>query len=247
VSKTASETASETAGLTVRGLSARYGHVQVLRDVEVEVAPATVTVVLGANGAGKTTLLRAISGMVDREGTIAFGGVRLDRMRTDAIARLGIAHVPEGRGTFPNLTTEQNLALGLHASADGRAGASRIDRIYQWFPRLAQRRGQRAGTLSGGEQQMLAIGRALVSSPRLMLLDEPSFGLAPQLVEELYGIVRDIRAREHVTMLLVEQNASLALQLADRVYVFEAGRVAVSGPPAKLRGDPSLRRAYLGY
>jgi branched-chain amino acid transport system ATP-binding protein len=168
-------------------------------------------------------------------------------MRTDAIARLGIAHVPEGRGTFPNLTTEQNLALGLHASADGRAGASRIDRIYQWFPRLAQRRGQRAGTLSGGEQQMLAIGRALVSSPRLMLLDEPSFGLAPQLVEELYGIVRDIRAREHVTMLLVEQNASLALQLADRVYVFEAGRVAVSGPPAKLRGDPSLRRAYLGY
>jgi branched-chain amino acid transport system ATP-binding protein len=238
---------SGAASLSVRGVSARYGRVQVLRDVDLEVAAGGATVVLGANGAGKTTLLRSISGMVTREGAIAFGGARIDRMRTDEIARLGIAHVPEGRGTFPNLTTEENLSLGGHARADRRAPASEFDRVYQWFPRLAQRRKQRAGTLSGGEQQMLAIGRALMSSPRLLLLDEPSFGLAPQLVEELYAIVRDIRARERVSMLLVEQNASLALELADRVYVFEAGRVALSGPPETLRGDPSLRRAYLGY
>jgi branched-chain amino acid transport system ATP-binding protein len=234
--------------LAVRGLSANYGHVQALRDIDLDVAPGRTTVVLGANGAGKTTLLRAICGTVTRRGGITFGGAtRLDTLRTEEIARRGVAHVPEGRGTFPNLTTEENLALGAYVRRDNSAIAETLDRVFAWFPRLAQRRRQRAGTLSGGEQQMLAIGRALMGKPALVLLDEPSFGLAPQLVEELYRIVRDIQKAEGVSMLLVEQNASLALDMADRVYVFETGRVAVAGPPDRLRDDPALRRAYLGY
>jgi branched-chain amino acid transport system ATP-binding protein len=203
--------------------------------------------VLGANGAGKTTLLRAICGMVARAGNILFEGERIDRLATEEVARLGVAHVPEGRGTFSNLSTEENLRLGAYARRDRRDVHAVFERVYRYFPRLAERRRQQAGTLSGGEQQMLAIGRALMASPKLMLLDEPSFGLAPLVVEELYRIVRDINADEKVGILLVEQNAAIALDLADRVYLFETGRVVMSGPPGELRGDESLRRAYLGY
>jgi branched-chain amino acid transport system ATP-binding protein len=215
-----------------------------------DVRGAGVTVVLGANGAGKTTLLRAICGMVAREGKVVFDGARIDRFATEQIACLGVAHVPEGRGTFASLTTEENLRLGAYAFRERRdrhATAAAMDRVYRHFPRLAERRCQVAGTLSGGEQQMLALGRALMSAPKLMLLDEPSFGLAPRVVEELYAILHDINAAERVGILLVEQNATVALELADRVYLFETGRVVMAGPPDDLRGDASLRRAYLGY
>jgi branched-chain amino acid transport system ATP-binding protein len=236
--------------LAVAGLSAHYGRGPVLHGVTLEVAAAGVSVVLGANGAGKTTLLRAVCGMVAREGTVTFDGARIDRLPTAEVARLGVAHVPEGRGTFPSLSTEENLRLGAcsrRGPHDRRAVASLTERVYQYFPKLAQRRRQQAGTLSGGEQQMLALGRALMSSPKLMLLDEPSFGLAPLVVEELYRIMRDINADEHVGILLVEQNAAIALELADSVYLFETGRIVMTGPPQDLRGDAALRRVYLGY
>ena len=236
--------------LSLAGLSAHYGRGPVLHGVSLDVAAAGVSVVLGANGAGKTTLLRAVCGMIAREGAVVFDGARIDRLATADVARLGIAHVPEGRGTFPNLSTEENLRLGAcsrRGPRDRRALESLFERVYQYFPTLAQRRRQQAGTLSGGEQQMLAVGRALMSSPKLMLLDEPSFGLAPLVVEELYRIMRDINADEHVGILLVEQNAAIALDLADCVYLFETGRVVMTGPPKDLRGDESLRRVYLGY
>jgi len=233
--------------LRLEGVSATYGHSQALYGVDLEVAAGSVSVVLGANGAGKTTLLRAICGMVAREGNIFFEGERIDRLATEEVARLGVTHVPEGRGTFSNLSTEENLRLGAYARRDRGDVHAVFERVYRYFPRLAERRRQQAGTLSGGEQQMLAIGRALMASPKLMLLDEPSFGLAPLVVEELYRIVRDINTGEKVGILLVEQNAAIALDLADRVYLFETGRVVMSGPPGILRGDESLRRAYLGY
>jgi branched-chain amino acid transport system ATP-binding protein len=234
--------------LAVHGLRASYGRGEVLHGVDVDVAAAGVSVVLGANGAGKTTLLRAVCGMVMREGEVAFDGSRIDHMPTEEIARLGIAHVPEGRGTFAELTTEENLRLGAYTRRRHRKHVEDdFERVYQYFPRLGERRQQRAGTLSGGEQQMLAIGRALMLRPRLMLLDEPSFGLAPLVVEEMYRIVRDINARERVGILLAEQNAAIALELADRVYLFETGRVIIAGPPSEVRGDEALRRAYLGY
>jgi branched-chain amino acid transport system ATP-binding protein len=233
--------------LAIRALTAGYGRGEVLHGIDVDVAASGVSVVLGANGAGKTTLLRAVCGMVGREGNIAFEGARIDRLPTEEVARLGIAHVPEGRGTFGNLTTEENLRLGGYIRGEKAAVELTFERVYRYFPLLAQRRRQRAGTLSGGEQQMLAIGRALMLSPKLMLLDEPSFGLAPRVVEELYRIMRDINAQERVGILLVEQNAAIALDLADRVYLFETGRVIMSGPPDDLRGDEALRRAYLGY
>jgi branched-chain amino acid transport system ATP-binding protein len=232
--------------LTVSSLCATYGQGRVLHDVDLEVTSGGVSVVLGANGAGKTTLLRAISGMIQREGTVAVDSLRIDRLRPEEIARLGVTHVPEGRGTFASLTTEENLRLGAYARRDRSDVASAFERVYRHFPRLAQRRRQQAGTLSGGEQQMLAIGRALMSGPSLILLDEPSFGLAPRLIEELYLIVREINADEHVGILLVEQNAAIAIDLADRVYVFETGRVVLAGAPSDLRDDTSLRRAYLG-
>jgi branched-chain amino acid transport system ATP-binding protein len=232
--------------LYVRGLRARYGHVEALHGVDLELVPGGATVVLGANGAGKTTLLRSICGTVARDGVVALGDVRLDRLHTDEIARRGVAHVPEGRGTFADLTTEENLEVGTLASRDRGAAAAAIAKAYGWFPRLALRRQERAGNLSGGEQQMLAIGRALVSSPRVLLMDEPSFGLAPQVVTELYATLGTILRRERIAMLLVEQNASVALAVADRVYVLETGRVALAGAPKDLRDDPALRRAYLG-
>jgi branched-chain amino acid transport system ATP-binding protein len=232
--------------LAVKGLSAGYGRGDVLHDVDLEVGAGGVTVVLGANGAGKTTLLRAICGMVARRGSVVFDGRRVDRLATEEVARLGVAHVPEGRGTFTSLTTEENLRLGAYRRDPSELEAS-FARVYRYFPRLAERRRQQAGTLSGGEQQMLAVARAVMSKPSLILLDEPSFGLAPLIVEELYRILREINAGERVGVLLVEQNAAIALDLADRVYLFEVGRTVLDGPPAKLRNDESLRRAYLGY
>jgi branched-chain amino acid transport system ATP-binding protein len=221
----------------------------VLHDVSLDVEVAGVRVVLGANGAGKTTLLRALCGMVALAGTVLFDGAPIDRLPTEEVARRGVAHVPEGRGTFPNLSTEENLRLGAYARnpKDRRALEALFDRVYRYFPKLADRRRQQAGTLSGGEQQMLALGRALMARPKLMLLDEPSFGLAPRIVEELYRILREINAQEHVAVLLVEQNAALALELADEVTLFETGRVVMSGPPKDLRDDANLRRVYLGY
>jgi branched-chain amino acid transport system ATP-binding protein len=207
----------------------------------------SITALLGANGAGKTTTLRAICGMVRTEGAIRFAGEPIQNRRTEDIARMGIAHVPDGRGTFLHLTTEENLHLGAYSRKDRAAVALDLERIYGYFPRLKERSRQQAGTLSGGEQQMLAVSRALMLAPKLMLLDEPSFGLAPRLVHELFGILRAINKDERVSMLVVEQNASMALDLADHACVIETGRMVLSGTAADLKGDDAVRRAYLGY
>jgi branched-chain amino acid transport system ATP-binding protein len=228
-------------------LCAFYGHTQVLFGLDLKVAEGGVTTLLGANGAGKTTTLRAISGMLRTQGDIRFAGRPLAGRAIEDIVRLGIAHVPEGRGTFVRQTVEENLQIGAMARRD-RAGISNdIDRVYGYFPRLKERRHQQAGTLSGGEQQMLAVGRALMLRPRLMLLDEPSFGLAPLIVRELFEIFRVLNRDEKVSMLLVEQNASLALDFADDVHLIETGRLVMTGPAHELRRDETIRRSYLGY
>jgi branched-chain amino acid transport system ATP-binding protein len=233
--------------LSVRGLEASYGDLKVLRGLDFSIAEGSVTALLGANGAGKTTTLRALCGMIARSGEIEFDGRPISRARTEDIVRLGIAHVPEGRGTFFNLTVEENLELGAMSRLAGSGIADDVQRIYGYFPRLEERRRQQAGTLSGGEQQMLAIGRALMLKPRLMLLDEPSFGLAPLIVEEVFRILAHIRETMKVSMLLVEQNASFALSLADHAYLLETGEIAVAGPAEQIRNDESIRNAYLGY
>ena len=207
----------------------------------------SITALLGANGAGKTTTLRAICGMVRTEGAVRFAGQPIAGKRTEDIVRLGIAHVPDGRGTFLHLTTEENLRLGAYARKDKTNVARDMDRMYAYFPRLKERSHQQAGTLSGGEQQMLAVSRALMLAPKLMLLDEPSFGLAPLVVRELFAILRKINAEERVTMLVVEQNAAMALDLADHACVIETGRVVLSGTAAALKKDDAVRRSYLGY
>jgi branched-chain amino acid transport system ATP-binding protein len=219
----------------------------VLHGIDLRLEEKSITALLGANGAGKTTTLRAICGMVRTEGELRFAGRRIDGARTEDIARLGIAHVPDGRGTFVHLTTEENLRLGAYARKDRAAVARDMDRMYAYFPRLKERRRQQAGTLSGGEQQMLAVSRALMLNPKLMLLDEPSFGLAPLVVRELFAILRTINADSGVSMLLVEQNAAMALDLADRACVIETGRVVLAGSAAELKRDDAVRRAYLGY
>jgi branched-chain amino acid transport system ATP-binding protein len=233
--------------LVARGLSAGYGQGRVLHGIDVEVSTGGLTAVLGANGAGKTTLLRAICGMVWAHGEIHFQGARIDGLSTDHVARLGIAHVPEGRGTFESLTTEENLRLGGHTRRQSAEVHHALARVYDYFPRLRERRHQQAGTLSGGEQQMLAIGRALMMQPKLLVLDEPSFGLAPLVVSDIFRIVRRINKDDQVGVLLVEANAAIALDLADRACLLETGRVVISGPPDDLRRDESIRRAYLGY
>jgi branched-chain amino acid transport system ATP-binding protein len=233
--------------LKVRNLEASYGAFKVLHGLDFDIAEGSVTTLLGANGAGKTTTLRALCGMIRRSGTIEFEGRSISRMKTEDIVRLGIAHVPEGRGTFTSLTVEENLQLGAMTRRMGDGVSGDIDRIFEFFPRLRERRGQQAGTLSGGEQQMLAIGRALMLRPKLMLLDEPSFGLAPLVVREVFSILADIRQNMGVSMLLVEQNASLALELADQAYLIETGSIALSGPAAEIRDDESVRASYLGY
>ena len=233
--------------LEVRGLEAFYGPIQALFGLDLTVEGGGVTALLGANGAGKTTTLRALSGLIRRRGDIRLRGEPIGSLSTEAIARLGVAHVPDGRGAFTDLTVDENLRLGAYVRTD-RAGVRRdFDRVFGYFPRLAERRRQQAGTLSGGEQQMLAISRALLMRPALLMLDEPSFGLAPMVVEEIFRILAAIHGDEGVSMLIVEQNASLALDLADRAVLIETGRAAMSGSSHRLRSDDAVRRAYLGY
>ena len=236
-----------TAFLEVRDLEAFYGQVQALHGLSFSLQPGGITTVLGANGAGKTTTLRAICGMIRTRGGIVFDGRDIAGRATEAIVRRGVAHVPEGRGTFVRLSTEENLKLGAYTRRDRGAVAEDLERVFHYFPRLRERRHQQAGTLSGGEQQMLAVGRALMLRPRLMLLDEPSFGLAPLIVQELFEILRSINRDERVSMLLVEQNATLALALADRAYLLETGRVVMSGAAAEIAADEAVRKSYLGY
>ena len=233
--------------LEVTDLSAGYNAADVLRGVSFAVERGGITAILGANGAGKTTLLRAVSGMLRRSGAIRFDGRSIENLATEKIARLGIGHVPDGRGTFLDLTTEENLRIGAYTRRDRGEVARDLDRIFTYFPRLRERRRQQAGTLSGGEQQMLAVSRALMLRPRLLLLDEPSFGLAPLVVQDIFGIMREINAEQGVSVLLVEQNAGLALDLADSVYVLETGQVVMSGTSEAVRSDETVRRAYLGY
>ncbi len=235
-----------TALLHVQGLKAFYGRSQALFDVSLEVEQGGITALLGANGAGKTTTLRAICGMVRVEGTLRFDGVDIGGAETEDIVRRGIGHVPDGRGTFAELTVLENLRLGgfLRKRDEVRRD---LDLVLGYFPVLKPRLQQQAGTLSGGEQQMLAISRALMLRPKLLVLDEPSFGLAPLIVQEIFGIMRKINANEKVGVLLVEQNARLALDLADRAYLLETGSVVLSGPARELERDEGVRRAYLGY
>ena len=233
--------------LDVADLFAGYSAENVLRGVSFSVERGGITAILGANGAGKTTLLRAISGLIKRRGSIRFDGQAIERTTTEDIARLGVAHVPDGRGTFLDLTTEENLRIGAYTRNDRRAVARDLERMFTYFPRLKERRRQQAGTLSGGEQQMLAVSRALMLRPRLLLLDEPSFGLAPLVVQDIFRIMRGINADEGVSVLLVEQNAALALELADRAYVLETGQVVIAGSAAEVRSNESVRRAYLGF
>jgi branched-chain amino acid transport system ATP-binding protein len=232
--------------LELSGVHAGYGQTRVLHGIDLTVDAGGVTALLGANGAGKTTTLRAVSGMVRTEGTIRLAKERIDGRATEEIARRGVAHVPDGRGTFMELTVEENFRLGAYVRKD-REVASDFERMFGYFPRLRQRWKQQAGTLSGGEQQMLAIARALLLRPRLLLLDEPSFGLAPLIVQEIFGIMRQVRAEQGVGILVVEQNAALALDFADRAYLLETGRIVVSGPAGEIRDDEQIRRSYLGY
>jgi branched-chain amino acid transport system ATP-binding protein len=233
--------------LELKSVHAAYGATRVLHGIDFAIKEKSITALLGANGAGKTTTLRAICGMVRTQGEIRFSGKSIQNNKTEDIARLGIAHVPDGRGTFLHLTTDENLRLGAYTRNDKQAVARDLERVYGYFPRLYERRRQQAGTLSGGEQQMLAVSRALMLAPRLVLLDEPSFGLAPLVVRELFGILRTINAEAGVSMLLVEQNAAMALELADQGCVIETGRVVLAGSAAKLKGDDAVRRSYLGY
>jgi branched-chain amino acid transport system ATP-binding protein len=233
--------------LEASGLHAAYGLTRVLHGIDFAIDEGAITALLGANGAGKTTTLRALSGMVRTQGEIRFNGQRIDGRQTEDIVRLGIAHVPDGRGTFAHLTTEENLRLGAYTRKDRQAVEQDLERMYGYFPRLKERRAQQAGTLSGGEQQMLAVSRAMMLRPKLMLLDEPSFGLAPLIVQELFGILREVNEKEGVGMLVVEQNAAMALELASRAYLIETGRIVLSGSADDIRSDDAVRRSYLGY
>jgi branched-chain amino acid transport system ATP-binding protein len=233
--------------LSAKDLHAQYGLTRVLHGISFSMEKGTITTLLGANGAGKTTTLRALCGMVRTQGEISFEGQRVDGRATEDIVRLGIAHVPDGRGTFVNLTTEENLRLGAYVRKDRENVEADLERVFGYFPRLKERRAQQAGTLSGGEQQMLAVSRALMLRPKLMLLDEPSFGLAPLIVRELFGILRSVNEKEHVSMLVVEQNAAMALDLADHAYLIETGRVVLSGTASEIKNNESVRRSYLGY
>jgi branched-chain amino acid transport system ATP-binding protein len=233
--------------LELEDVTARYGPVTALRGVSLSVGEGEAVAVLGANGAGKTTTLRAISGTVRRAGRIAYAGKSMARSSPEATTRAGIAHVPEGRGTLTDLTVRENLRLGAYTRRDRAAIKEDEARVLGYFPRLQDRRDQRAGTLSGGEQQMLALARALMLRPRLLLLDEPSLGLAPLVVAEIFRIVGELNEREGLAVLVVEQNAVLALESSARAYVLEVGKVAVEGDSAALRRDESVRRSYLGY
>ena len=232
--------------LRVRDLEAHYGRIRALKDVSLEVPAGSVVALLGANGAGKTTTLRAISGLLrPTRGAVEFDGRRIDRLSAEQRVRAGIAHVPEGRQVFPELTVRENLRLGAYTRRDRDGIAADLQRVYGYFPILRERSGQLAGTLSGGEQQMLAIGRALMAKPRLLLLDEPSLGLAPLLVKQIFAIIAEIRAAG-TTVLLVEQNVHMALVVADYGYVLETGRVALADSSAALRRREEVQHSYLG-
>jgi branched-chain amino acid transport system ATP-binding protein len=233
--------------LVLDGIETFYGSIQALKGVSFKVPAGSIVTLLGANGAGKSTTLKSISGLVPpARGTVTFRGRRIDGLPSDKIVRLGISHVPEGRELFPELTVLENLRMGAYVRTDKRAIQHALERVHACFPILGDRRSQLAGTLSGGEQQMLAIGRALMAEPALMLLDEPSLGLAPMLVEEIFGIIRDIHAGG-TTVLLVEQNANKALSIADYGYVLETGTIALAGDSQQLLRDDRVRRSYLGY
>jgi len=232
--------------LEVTGLHAGYGAGEVLHGLDFAVEAGGVTALLGANGAGKTTTLRAICGMLQRRGEIRFEGARIDAFATEDIARRGIAHVPDGRGTFTDLTVEENLRLGAYVRRDA-AVAGDVAHMLDLFPVLRERLRQQAGTLSGGEQQMLAIARALLLRPKLLLLDEPSFGLAPLVVQQMFGVLARIRAESRIGILLVEQNAALAIDFADQACILESGRIALAGVAASIGADEQVRRVYLGY
>ena len=231
--------------LQVRELRAYYGQVQALHGIDLSLREGSVTTLLGANGAGKTTTLRSICNMVRFTGAIRFEGLELSMRSTEKLVRLGIAHVPQGRGTFTRVTVEENLRLGAISRSDDRAVSGDIDRMYAHFPKLKERRSQQAGTLSGGEQH--AVARALMLRPRLMLLDEPSFGLAPLIVRDLFRILARINREDKVTIMVVEQNAELALELASDAYVIETGRIVMSGPAAEISNNEDIRKSYLGY
>lgn len=232
--------------LELRGVEAQYGPVKALHGVSLNVDEGEIVAVLGGNGAGKTTTLRAVSGLVDYSGDVVFDGARMRRASPERAARLGIAHVPEGRGIFQELSVWENLRLGAYTRRNGSFDSD-YARMRGLFPWLDRRRDQQAGTLSGGEQQMLALARALVARPRMLLLDEPSLGLAPLVVAEIFRIVRELNERDGLTVLVVEQNARIALRSAARAYVLEVGRVAVEGTSAELMRDEAVRKSYLGY
>ena len=233
--------------LEARDLCAYYGPTQVLFGLGLAVDEGGITTLLGANGAGKTTTLRSLSGMCRTQGSIRFDDKPINGRATEDIVRLGIAHVPQGRGTFSRQTVEENLQIGAITRSGRGAIADDIDRVYGYFPRLKERRAQQAGTLSGGEQQMLAVARALMLRPRLMLLDEPSFGLAPLVVRDLFKILGKINREDKVTILVVEQNAQLALELADQAHVIETGRIVMSGAAKEIANNEDVRKSYLGY
>jgi branched-chain amino acid transport system ATP-binding protein len=232
--------------LQITGLHAGYGPVEVLHGIDLSVSPGEVVVVLGANGAGKTTMMRAVSGTIARRGSIVLHGEEISKRSGDAIVRAGVAHVPQGRGTFVDLTVHDNLRVGAYSRKDDDVAAD-IERWYDTFPRLAERRDQRAGSLSGGEQHMLAVARALMSRPTLLLCDEPSLGLAPIIVQNLFEILRRLNQEEGLAVLLVEQNANLAMDIAHRAYLLETGSIVASGDAETIRNDDSVRKAYLGY
>ena len=231
--------------LELKDVEARYGPVQALHGVSLTVGEGEIVAVLGGNGAGKTTTLRAISGLVTMSGQVSFAGERITRAAPERVARIGIAHVPEGRGIFQELSVGENLRLGAYLRRGGFDEG--YERARAYFPWLEERQDQQAGTLSGGEQQMLALARALMSRPRMLLLDEPSLGLAPIVVRELFAIVRELNEKEGLAVLVVEQNAKLALRSSSRAYVLEVGRVALEGPSAELAENESVRKSYLGY
>jgi branched-chain amino acid transport system ATP-binding protein len=234
-----------TAYLDVADLHAGYGPVEVLHGIDLSVGEGEVVVVLGANGAGKTTLMRAISGTIERRGSVRLAGQDITRASPDRIVRAGVAQVPQGRGTFVDLSVEDNLRVGAYTRRDDPAAD--LDRWYGQFPRLADRRTQKAGSLSGGEQQMLAIARALMSRPKLLLCDEPSLGLAPLIVQEMFGILARLNREEGLAVLLVEQNANLAMEVANRAYLLGTGTIVTSGDAETIRNDEAIRQAYLGY
>ena len=231
--------------LEARGLEVHYGGIRAVKGIDLEVGEGELVCLIGANGAGKTSALKAICGLHARGGKVTYAGQALEGLPVFELPRRGLVMVPEGRGVFPQLTVEENLAMGAYARNDKKGVAEDVARQYESFPRLRERRHQTAGTLSGGEQQMLAIGRALMSRPKLLLLDEPSMGLAPQMVAKIFDIVREVAARG-MTILLVEQNARLALELAHRGYVMESGSITLAGAARTLLADPKVREAYLG-